>query len=99
MKPRVGLLLRLHPQRPIQSDHLPIQHRILINLLYQLCKFVRLSKAVGVRCIGGECFTRLNGEGVEHRCFEDAGGDGHDAHADVGEFAGQRQRHAHYAAL
>src|SRR5512134_16388 len=73
-----SLLLRRHPERPVQPDRLSVQHRVRDDLGGELAVLLRPAEPRGKRNPGAERLALLLGEGGEQGGVEEARRDRHD---------------------
>lgn len=92
-------LARRHAEGAIEPDGFAVEHRVRYDGERELGIFFGAAETAGEWDRGAELLLHLRGQGGEQRRIEQAGGDGDDADAGFGEFAGERESEAGDACL
>src|SRR5690349_9649634 len=89
----------LHADGPVETDGLAVEHPVLEDVRDQRRVLRGTAEPGREGNLLAERRARGLGQAGQHRRFEDAGRDGADPDAELGEIARDRKRHADHAAL
>src|SRR5580700_430261 len=98
-RPRSWLLARRHPNRPVETDDLAVDHLILGDVTREGRILGGLTKPRREWDLLAERLARGFRQSCQHRRIEDAGRDARDANLMLCELARDRKRHPDDAAL
>src|SRR3954470_4782176 len=98
MEPEM-VLLRLHPERPVETDALAVEHVVLDDGAHESGVFLGAAEARGEGDARLQGLAVLVGHGLQHRRAEQPRHDRHHPDAISSEVARHRQRQPEHAAL
>src|SRR5574337_1857677 len=96
---KCSFLFGAHADGAVDANDFAVQVGVADDVAHEAGKLGRLAQARGEGHHLAQRVLHLLRHAQQHRRFHDAGGDGHDADAEAAQFAGDRQRHGHDAAL